>query len=96
MSRIPTTRSNSLLHVPINSFSKHSNPFATRLGEYLSEEGVVGDAGEEVPLAHVLGDDARYKLLQEQLQRLALRAKNIKIMKQRTESCDHRSQCSGI
>ncbi len=53
----------------------HSNPSPSRLGEYLSEEGVVGDAGEEVPLAHVLGDDARHKLLQEQLQGLALRAR---------------------
>ena len=39
---------------------------------HLGEEGVVGDAAEEVPLAHVLGDDPVDELLQEHLEGVLL------------------------
>ena len=40
----------------------------------LCEKGVVGDAGEEVPLGHVLGNDLAHELLEEEAECFALGA----------------------
>ena len=44
----------------------------TNLVSNLGQKSVVSDASEEVPLAHVLGDNLLHKLLKEHLERLAL------------------------
>ena len=59
-------------HVEISWKAKKINPKFSPEHIHLGEECVIGDAAEEVPLAHVLGDDSVDKLLEEHLESILL------------------------